>query len=234
MTIFGNIDESIPPSCKHKRNKFNIFLFIVAILIFNFNSTKSAEALSDNANRSKNLALCKLKTRTYKTNIPEFKIEEFCKKEIAKDKKTEERIKKFEKLLENHPMQEMSKYLAKLDPKVAAFLVGIAKQESNWGKRSPWKGGIDCYNYWGYKTSGSRGKALGHACFGSREEAVATVSKRIDYFVNSTNRNNATKMLVWKCGRTCAGHNRNDVNRWVYTVDTYSNKVLMFDKLAYK
>ncbi len=124
-------------------------------------------------------------------------------------------------ILTGHPMAEMAPELAAQDPLVASFLVGIAKQESNWGKRSPSKDGVDCYNYWGYKTSGSRGKALGHACFGSRAEAVQTVGKRVSYFVIDQNRTTARKLLVWKCGRSCATHNPAGVERWVNVIDRY-------------
>ncbi len=150
--------------------------------------------------------------------------------EILRSKACEEKFKqslidyraeKIRSILAGYPMAEMAEELAKLDPQVSSFLIGIAKQESNWGKRAPWKAGRDCFNYWGYKTSGSRGQALGHACFGSRAEAVFTVGKRVEYFVIKQKRDSAQKMLVWKCGRSCVAHNPAGVRRWVAVVDRY-------------
>lgn len=153
-------------------------------------------------------------------------LHESCVEEIQTSKAQQSYSIHFTEVLKGHPMEVMADALALEDPTVASFMVGIAKQESNWGKRSPWKAGEDCYNYWGYKTSGSRGQALGHACFGSPEEAVQTVAKRIHYFVYDTGRTTASRLLVWKCGNSCAGHSPEGVARWVGTVDTYSQKVL--------
>ncbi len=131
-------------------------------------------------------------------------------------------------LLAGYPMDAMAQALAQQDPQVASFIIGIGKIESNWGKRSPWKGGKDCYNYWGYKSSGTRGQALGHACFGSPEEAVQTVAKRLHHFVIDQGRTTPQKLLVWKCGRSCASHDPAGVARWVGVVATYSAKVQTF------
>lgn len=133
-------------------------------------------------------------------------------------------------MLEGHPMAEMAGEIAKQDEKVAALIVGIGKKESNWGKRSPSKDGQDCFNYWGYKTSGSRGQALGHACFGSREEAVATIAKRISYFVHETGRDTPAKIVVWKCGSSCAATGgQAAANKWISDVQIYYNQVLAFE-----
>src|SRR5688572_28711622 len=84
----------------------------------------------------------------------------------------QERLEKvITEMTEGHPIAAMLPYIFKQDKLTAAYLVSIAKKESNWGKRSPKKDGKDCYNYWGYKGAGSRGTALGHGCFGSPEEA---------------------------------------------------------------
>ncbi len=133
-------------------------------------------------------------------------------------------------MLEGHPMAEMADEIAKQDQKVAALIVGIGRKESNWGKRSPSKDGQDCFNYWGYKTSGSRGQALGHACFGSREEAVATIAKRISYFVHETGRDTPAKIVVWKCGSSCAATGgQAAANKWISDVQIYYNQVLAFE-----
>jgi hypothetical protein len=45
----------------------------------------------------------------------------------------------------------MAPYISEQNQDTAAFIVGIAKKESNWGKRVPKREGKDCYNYWGYR-----------------------------------------------------------------------------------
>ncbi len=133
-------------------------------------------------------------------------------------------------ILEGTPMQEMAQYIATKDQKVAALIVGIANIESQMGKRAPSKNGIDCYNYWGYKTSGSRGQAMGHACFGSREEAVNTIAKRLEHFVYDTNRDTPAKMVYpWKCGGSCASHSPESVSRWIGVVNIYYSQIIAID-----
>lgn len=161
---------------------------------------------------------------------PVIHAKEDCLPEEQKQNNEQEILQReLQLLLAGHPMEEMAAALAAQDKTVAALLVGIGKKESNWGKRSPSKGGQDCYNYWGYKTSGSRGQALGHACFGSPEEAVDVVAGRIAHFVYDTNRDTPSKMIVWKCGSSCAGHAPGSVSKWIADVQMYYNKVLAID-----
>ncbi len=135
-----------------------------------------------------------------------------------------------ELLLAGHPMEAMAESIALQDRTVAAFLVGIAKKESNWGKHSPSKGGQDCFNYWGYKTSGTRGQSMGYACFGSVEEAVDVTGSRISHFVHETNRRTPAQMVViWKCGSSCATHAPGSVSKWIADVQIYYNKVLAIE-----
>lgn len=142
--------------------------------------------------------------------------EEPVKKEIEKQ---------LYQLVGNAPIQEMVPAILKLDGKVGAFVVGIAKKESDWGKRAPSKEGTTCYNYWGYKGAGSRGTSMGYACFGSAEEAVETVGKRIETLV-SKNINEPRKFVVWKCGSSCAGHDPGAVEKWISDVNLYFGKVM--------
>lgn len=123
------------------------------------------------------------------------------------------------------PIEEMIPSITKLDRRVAAFVVGIAKKESDWGRHAPTQGGETCYNYWGYKGVGSRGTSTGYACFGSPEEAVETIGTRIGSLV-SKNINEPRKMLVWKCGSSCAGHDPAGVQKWVSDVSLYYGKVM--------
>lgn len=127
-------------------------------------------------------------------------------------------------LVGNYPIKEMIPFIAKYDREVAALTVGIAKKESNWGKRAPSKGGETCYNYWGYKSAGSRGVAMGYACFGSAEEAVKTVAGRIQHFVGK-NLNTPAKMVIWKCGSSCAWDNPAAVKKWIADVSVYYNQI---------
>jgi hypothetical protein len=133
-------------------------------------------------------------------------------------------------ILEGTPMEAMSENIATKDKKVAALIVGIANIESQLGVRSPSKAGIDCYNYWGYKTSGTRGQAMGHACFGSREEAVNTIAKRLEHFVYDTNRDTPAEMVYpWKCGGSCAAHSPESVSRWIGVVNKYYSQIIAIE-----
>lgn len=129
------------------------------------------------------------------------------------------------RIVGNAPIREMIPSIIKFDQRVAAFVVGIAKKESDWGRRSPSLSGKTCYNYWGYKGKGSRGASMGYACFGSPEEAVEVVGKRIENLV-AKNINEPRKMLVWKCGSSCAGHDPGGVQKWVSDVNMYFSRVM--------
>jgi hypothetical protein len=130
------------------------------------------------------------------------------------------------KVVSGYPIEAMAPYIARHDKTTAAFLVGIAKKESNWGKRVPRsEDGADCFNYWGYRGAGSRGIAMGHGCFGSPKEAVAVVSKRIDKLVNEYDFDTPEELIVWKCGWSCSGHSDKSVKKWISDVTIYFNKV---------
>jgi hypothetical protein len=133
--------------------------------------------------------------------------------------------KQIYQLVGNSPIKDMVPSIIKLDGRVAAFVIGIAKKESDWGKHAPTQSGKTCYNYWGYKGFGSRGVSMGYACFGSPEEAVNIVGKRIEKLVFN-NINEPRKMLVWKCGSSCAGHDPAGVQKWVSDVSLYYGKVM--------
>lgn len=133
---------------------------------------------------------------------------------------------KVHNLVSGYPIAEMTDVIAKQNKTTAAFLVGIAKKESNWGKRVPRaEDGSDCYNYWGYRGAGSRGIAMGHGCFGSPEEAVNVVGGRIDTLVNEYHFKTAAEMVVWKCGWSCDGHSNQSVKKWIADVGYYKQKI---------
>lgn len=130
------------------------------------------------------------------------------------------------KVVNGYPIEAMTPYIAGHKKVTAAFLVAIAKKESNWGKRIPRsEDGADCFNYWGYRGEGSRGMAMGHGCFGSRQEAIRVVSRRIDSLVDEYNFTTPEELIVWKCGWSCDGHSPQSVKKWISDVKIYFNKV---------
>jgi len=125
-----------------------------------------------------------------------------------------------------YPIEQMIPIIATFDREVAALIVGIAKKESNWGKRVPVDlSGADCFNYWGYKGAGARGVEMGHGCFGSGEEAVLAVGNRLKKLVELRKTSEPKNMIIWKCGSSCAGHSDESVKKWISDVDMYYNQI---------
>lgn len=130
------------------------------------------------------------------------------------------------KVVRGYPIEVMAPYIAGQDKTTAAFLVGIGKKESNWGKRVPRDAaGVDCYNYWGYRGEGSRGIEMGHGCFGSPEEAIGIVGGRLDTLIQEYKFRTPKEMIVWKCGWSCDGHSPQSVKKWISDVGFYFDKV---------
>jgi hypothetical protein len=138
----------------------------------------------------------------------------------------EEYEKNVREMVKGYPIEEMIPYILEKDRMTAAFLIGIAKKESNWGKRSPVLNGQDCYNYWGYRGIRRMMGTGGHTCFNSQQDAVDTVAKRLDKLINSEQLNTPEKLIVWKCGFSCEGHSRESVKKWISDVDMYYSKSL--------
>ncbi|MBI2439021.1 MAG: hypothetical protein HYV45_00215 [Candidatus Moranbacteria bacterium] len=137
-----------------------------------------------------------------------------------------------EDIVVGYPIEKMIPTIATYDREIAALLIGIAKKESNWGKRVPLdKNGDDCFNYWGYKGAGSRGVAMGHSCFGSREEAVKTVGNRLAKLVELKQTSDPKHLIVWKCGSSCKGHSSESVKKWISDVDLYYRKITEQERL---
>ncbi len=124
-------------------------------------------------------------------------------------------------LVQGYPIEDMLPYILEQDRVVAAFLVGIAKKESNWGKRVPVLEGQDCYNYWGYRGIRRLMGSGGHTCFNSRKDAVDTVASRLQKLISSEKLDTPAKMVIWKCGYSCDGHSRESVRKWIADVDLY-------------
>lgn len=144
-----------------------------------------------------------------------------------------EPVKKEQKKLENpamsamlagFPMEEMIPALNGRDKEVSAYLVAIAKKESNWGKHTPKKNGKECYNYWGYRGKENTTDS-GYSCFDSPAHAVEVVGNRIEKLLDQ-NINTPAKMVVWKCGRDCeAAGGQAAANKWIADVAAYYNKL---------
>ncbi|MFZ2299809.1 MAG: hypothetical protein WAW00_01570, partial [Candidatus Moraniibacteriota bacterium] len=128
-------------------------------------------------------------------------------------------------MVKGYPIEEMLPYIFEQDRLTAAFLVGIAKKESNWGKRVPVLNDQDCFNYWGYRGIRRMMGTGGHTCFNSRKDAVETVAKRLNTLINSQQLNTPEKMIIWKCGFSCAGHSRESVKKWISDVDMYFKEI---------
>ncbi len=126
-------------------------------------------------------------------------------------------------LVGGYPIEAMAAKISREERTVAAFLIGIAKKESDWGKHSPKKDGRDCYNYWGYK-GGYNLTASGYSCFDSPEQAVEMVGGRISELVDKKI-NTPERMVVWKCGSSCAGHDPGGVRKWISDVSSYFYKL---------
>jgi hypothetical protein len=132
-----------------------------------------------------------------------------------------------EEMTAGFPIAAMAPAIAEYDREVAALIVGIAKKESNWGKRVPVDAaGADCFNYWGFKGAGARGVAMGHGCFGSPEEAVHAVGNRIAQLVELRKTSEPKNFTIWKCGSSCATHSPESVRKWISDVDLYYRKIV--------
>lgn len=152
-------------------------------------------------------------------------IDSAVKKDVDELSDSSVQEKSFEEIayetVEGYPIEKMLPYILKQDPEVAKYLIAIAKQESAWGKRVPVLNGQDCYNYWGYRGIRKLMGTGGHTCFNSRQDAVETVGKRLHDLIYEYDRTTANKLVVWKCGSSCATHSPESVDRWIGVVDTY-------------
>jgi polyhydroxyalkanoate synthesis regulator phasin len=138
------------------------------------------------------------------------------------ESKNQEKLqKKITQMVKGYPIEKMIPYISKEDPIVAAFLIGIAKKESNWGKRVPVLNGQDCLNYWGYRGIRRSMGTGGHTCFDSPQDAVNTVAKRLRFLVSNEKLDTPAKMVVWKCGYDCSWDSPSAIKKWISDVDMY-------------
>ena len=130
---------------------------------------------------------------------------------------SEKQLEVMEKMVAGHPIAKMLHYIAKRNPVTAAFIVSIAKKESNWGKVAPRGKNGDCFNYWGFKDRRFPFVA-GHSCFPSAEAAVSAVGNRIDK-LTANGRATPAELVVWKCGSACAKDG--NAGKWISDVNKY-------------
>ncbi|MDQ1284502.1 MAG: hypothetical protein QG620_850 [Patescibacteria group bacterium] len=141
---------------------------------------------------------------------------------LARDTRLERSIGE---MVKGYPIENMASRISMKDPKVAAFMIGVAKKESNWGKFTPKLNGEECYNFWGYRGQSERMTKSGYTCFSSSKEAVNTVAARMGELVKENNLDTPEKMVVWKCGWNCEGHSPESVSKWIADVGYYFNKI---------
>jgi len=135
---------------------------------------------------------------------------------------TQGQLAVMEKMVSGYPIEKMLPFIAKRNPVTAAFIVAIAKKESNWGKVSPRSKDGDCFNYWGFKDHRFK-FAAGHSCFPSAETAIDAVGNRIDKLV-SQGRDNPAELVVWKCGSACASDGNK--GKWISDVNLYFRPIV--------
>ena len=121
-----------------------------------------------------------------------------------------------------YPIVAMAESISRYDDPIAGLIVGIAKKESNWGKRTPKLRGEECFNYWGYRGPGSRGMTEdGYGCFEKPSDAVETIGNRLVELSELRSTTEPANMVVWKCGSSCASHSPESVRKWISDVDIY-------------
>lgn len=134
--------------------------------------------------------------------------------------------KELDVLVAGFPIEVMTKAIAHYDREIAGLIVGIGKKESNWGKRTPKLNGEECFNFWGYRGVGTKGFTPdGYGCWNTPEEAVKTIGDRLEKLRDLRLSSEPARMIVWKCGSTCAGHSDESVRKWIADVNIYYRKI---------
>ncbi len=136
--------------------------------------------------------------------------------------RAEELEHEVKKIVSGSPMEQMAPLIAKQDRTVAAFLIGIAKKESNLGRRVPVLNGQDCFNYWGYRAVRQRMGSGGHTCFNSPEDAIDTVAGRLKDLVQA-DIDTPQEMVLWKCGSNC--YKDSGASKWIRDVNMFFSEI---------
>lgn len=123
---------------------------------------------------------------------------------------------------DEYPISGMAGSISTYDSRIAGLIVGIAKKESNWGKRTPKLRGEECFNYWGYRGYGNRGMTEdGYGCFEKPADAVDAIGARLIELSQLRGTTDPERMIVWKCGSSCATHSPESVHKWISDVKLY-------------
>jgi hypothetical protein len=237
------MDDELPSRGREKLNKTTkLLLMLVLGLFFSvcFGSNSSKTILADNHSDSV-LAQSKEVDVSGKTTLFKFDPMEKVKNSVegiklAKRKEKQKKAQqlqresepensqrqKYQELVAGSPLEAMVPFIAKCDSETAAFLIAIAKKESDFGRHSPKKEGTECFNYWGYRGSYNQTDS-GYSCFDSPEQAISVVGERIRELIDRKI-DTAEKLIVWKCGSTCAGHDPAGVRKWISDVALYHAK----------
>ncbi|MFA6171244.1 MAG: hypothetical protein WCW77_04150 [Patescibacteria group bacterium] len=151
----------------------------------------------------------------------------------AEQKRAEKLKREVLLIIKGTPMEAMTDEIAKRDRATAAYIVGIALKESEFGFHAPRKSNnVDCYNYWGYRGRENPTRS-GYSCFDSPAQAISVVGNRIDSLIKQGVKNPAG-MVVWKCGYSCRGFDKASVKKWINDVGINYYKLNPADGLAKK
>lgn len=124
------------------------------------------------------------------------------------------------------PLVAMAPAIARFDKEIVGLIVGIAKKESDFGRHTPKLNGEECFNFWGYRGAGNRGLTPdGYGCFETPEDAVMAIGSRLQELSVLRASTEPARMIVWKCGSSCAGHSPESVTKWISDVDIYYRKL---------
>ena len=178
--------------------------------------------------------ICQKQKETFSPVNPalnDYRLKTLCQDKLNLSKQPEIAVKEkeawqkqVEEILLNTPMVNMKEAIIQQKKVVAAFLVGIALKESHFGRHTPRKNGKSCFNYWGYK-GGQNPTKGGYSCFSSPTEAVKIVGKRLEKLAIKQKRNTPQKMIIWKCGSSCASHSPQGVSKWISDVSINFNRI---------
>lgn len=207
------------PLCRGTRRIFGLFGFLSLFFAFFFSGMPTVVQASDISVQDNPL---EFHGGSADFGVEEAAVSPSCEAETSPRTGESEEDFRFRMLLastlQGEPMETMVPFLAKRDHETAAFLVSIARKESSWGEHAPTKDSLDCYNYWGYKGTGSRGTSMGYACFAGPEEAIETVGNRLSELVHEKHLDSPERLIVWKCGSSCEGHSPESVAKWIADV----------------
>lgn len=211
---------------RKKNNRAIVTYSVLTAACFFYIATSQPRFMNQEYESMGNFGLVKISQKV--DFVDNFKQEELLiSREKTEEEEGDDMMEMEEGLYEmvkGHPIEDMVPYIARYDKGIAGLIVGIAKKESNWGKRSPSKDGADCFNYWGYRGSGSNGVSMGYGCFATPKEGVEVIARRLTQLA-SQDINTPQEMVVWKCGSSCAGHPPENVRKWVSDVSIYFNRI---------